>query len=106
LHLSVWFSLLKQWTTSKKEKAEARKKRLDMMEVMYSKRQVVADKLDAQTHKPLHDAKELYAVAKVRANAIIKQQEDLNVYPSSGHHSTGVGGGRAGVEAMGEGGVG
>jgi hypothetical protein len=56
LRLSLWFSLLKQRTTSEKDKAEARKKRLDVMEVMYSKRQTVANKLDAQTKKPLHDA--------------------------------------------------
>jgi hypothetical protein len=34
LRLSVWVSLLKQQTTSEKEKAEARQKRLDMMEVL------------------------------------------------------------------------
>jgi hypothetical protein len=70
--------LLKQQTTSEKEKEEARKKRLDVMEVLYNKRQAVADKLDAQTQKLLHDTKELYAVAQACANATIKQQEDLN----------------------------
>jgi hypothetical protein len=74
----VWVSLLKQRTTSEKEKAEARQKRLDVMEVLYSRRQVVADKLDAQTKKIPHDAKELYAAAEARANATIKQEEDLN----------------------------
>jgi hypothetical protein len=36
--LSVWISLLKKRTTSKKEKAEARQKSLDVMEVIYSRR--------------------------------------------------------------------
>jgi hypothetical protein len=30
----VWVSLLKYWTTSEKEKAEARQKRFDVMEVL------------------------------------------------------------------------
>jgi hypothetical protein len=74
----VWISLLKQLTTYEKEKAEARQKRLDVMEVLYNRRQVVADKLDAQTQKLLHNSKELYATTEARANATIKQQEDLN----------------------------
>jgi hypothetical protein len=49
-----------------------------VMEVLYNRRQAVANKLDAQTQKLLHDTKELYAVAEARANATIKQQEDLN----------------------------
>jgi hypothetical protein len=32
----------------------------------------VANKLDAQTQKLLHNAKELYAAAQARANASIK----------------------------------
>jgi hypothetical protein len=55
-----------------------RQKHLDVMEVLYSRRQVVADKLDAQTQKLLHDTKELYTTAEAHANATIKQQEDLN----------------------------
>jgi hypothetical protein len=55
LRLSVWVSLLKQQMTSEKEKAKVRQKRLDVMEALYSRRQAVADKLDAQTHKALHD---------------------------------------------------
>jgi hypothetical protein len=43
----VWFSLLKQQMTSEKEKVEAWQKHLDMMEVLYSRRQAVANKLDA-----------------------------------------------------------
>jgi hypothetical protein len=38
--------------TSNKEKAEVRQKRLDVMEVLYNRRQAVEDKLDAQTQKP------------------------------------------------------
>jgi 5-methylcytosine-specific restriction endonuclease McrBC regulatory subunit McrC len=38
VHLLVWLSLLKQRTTSKKERAEVRQKRLDVMEVLYSRR--------------------------------------------------------------------
>jgi hypothetical protein len=38
----------------------------------------VADKLDAQTQKLLHDTKELYVAAEAHANATIKQQEYLN----------------------------
>jgi viroplasmin and RNaseH domain-containing protein len=83
LRLSVWVSLLMQWTTSEKEKAEAWQKHLDVMEVLYSRRQAVADKLDAQTQKLLHDTKELYATAESRANATIKQQEDLNAQPAA-----------------------
>jgi hypothetical protein len=49
LHPLLRDDLLKQHTTSEKEKEEERKKRLDVMEVLYSKRQAVADKLDAQT---------------------------------------------------------
>jgi hypothetical protein len=78
LHLLVWVSLLKQQMTSEKEKVEVRQKNLDVMEVLYSRRQVVVDKLDAQTEKLLDNAKELYAVAEARTNATIKQQEDLN----------------------------
>jgi hypothetical protein len=78
LHLSVWVSLLKRRMTSEKEKAWAKQKRLDVMEVLYNRRQAVADKLDAQTQKLLHEAKELYAATEACANATIKQQEDLN----------------------------
>jgi hypothetical protein len=78
LHLLVWVSLLKQQMTSEKEKVEVRQKNLDVMEVLYSRRQVVVDKLGAQTEKLLDDAKELYAVAEARTNATIKQQEGLN----------------------------
>jgi hypothetical protein len=49
LRHSVWVSLLKQRTTSEKEKAEVRQKRIDVMEVLYNRRQAVADKLDAQS---------------------------------------------------------
>jgi hypothetical protein len=38
----------------------------------------VADKLNAQAQKLLNDTKELYAITEARANATIKQQEDLN----------------------------
>jgi hypothetical protein len=34
----VWVSLLKQLTTSEKEKVEVRQKHLDVMEVLYSRR--------------------------------------------------------------------
>jgi hypothetical protein len=78
LRLSVWVSLIKQWMTSEKEKAEARQKHLDVMEFLYSRRQAVVDKLDGQTQKLLHDTKELYAAAEAHANATIKQQKDLN----------------------------
>jgi hypothetical protein len=78
LHLSVWVSLLKQRMTSEKEKAEARHKCLDVMEVLYNRRQAMADKLNAQTQKLVHDAKELYAVDEGHANATINQQEDHN----------------------------
>jgi hypothetical protein len=43
----VWFSLLKQQMTSEKEKVEVWQKHLDMMEVLYRRRQAVANKLDA-----------------------------------------------------------
>jgi hypothetical protein len=49
LRLSVWVSLSKKWTTCKREKAEVRQKCLDKMEILYSRRQVVVDKLDAQS---------------------------------------------------------
>jgi hypothetical protein len=78
LRPSVWVSLLKTWMTSEKEKAEARQKSLDVMEILYSRRQAMADKLDTQAQKLLHDAKELYATAKAHVNATIKQQENLN----------------------------
>jgi hypothetical protein len=55
-----------------------RQKRLDMLVVLYNRRQTVANKLDAQTQKLLHDTKELYVTAEARANATIKQQEYLN----------------------------
>jgi hypothetical protein len=38
----------------------------------------VADKLNAQAQKLLNDTKELYTITEARANATIKQQEDLN----------------------------
>jgi hypothetical protein len=47
LCLSVWVSLLNQWTTSEKEKAEVRQKCQDVMEVLYSRRQALANMLDA-----------------------------------------------------------
>jgi hypothetical protein len=59
LRLSVWVSLLKQWTTSEKEKVDARQKRLDMMEILFARWQVVADQLDTQAQRLLNDAKEL-----------------------------------------------
>jgi hypothetical protein len=43
------------------------------MEVLYNRRQAMANKLDAQTQMLLHDAKELYAAAEARANVTIKQ---------------------------------
>jgi hypothetical protein len=76
--LSGWVSLLKKRTTSEKEKVEVRQKHLDVMEILYNRRHVVADKLDDEAQKLLHDAKELYATVEARANATIKQQEDLN----------------------------
>jgi hypothetical protein len=78
LCLSTWVSMLKKQTTSKKEKVEARQKRLDMMKILFTKRHAVVDKLDAQAQKPLNDTKELYAIAEARASATIKKQEDLN----------------------------
>jgi hypothetical protein len=58
--------------TSKREKAEVRQKRLDVMEILYSRRQALADKLKAHAQKLMHDAKELYATAEAQANATIK----------------------------------
>jgi hypothetical protein len=49
-----------------------RQKHLDMMEVLYNRRLAVADKLDAETPKLLHDTKELYATAEALANATTK----------------------------------
>jgi hypothetical protein len=43
----VWLSLLKKQTASEKEKAEVRQKRLDVMEIQYSRRQAMADKINA-----------------------------------------------------------
>jgi hypothetical protein len=60
--------------TSKKEKANVRQKHLNIMKVLYRRRQAVADKLDAQTQKLLHDTKELYATVEACANATIKQK--------------------------------
>jgi hypothetical protein len=48
------------------------------MEILFARRQAVADKLDAQAQRLLNDAKGLYAIAESHANATIKQQEDLN----------------------------
>jgi hypothetical protein len=73
LCLLVWVSLFKQRMTSEKDKVEVRQKHLDVMEVLYNRRQAVVDKLDAQTQKLLHGAKELYTAAEARANATIKQ---------------------------------
>jgi hypothetical protein len=73
LLLSVWVSLLKKRTTFEKEKVEARKKHLDVMEILYNRRQVVADKLDAQAQKLLHNAKELYAIDESHASVTIKR---------------------------------
>jgi predicted HTH domain antitoxin len=78
LCLSMWVSMLKQQTTSMKEKVEVRQKHLDMMEILFTRRQAVADKLDTQAKKLLNNAKELYATAEAHASATIKQQEDLN----------------------------
>jgi hypothetical protein len=44
-----------------------------VMEILLTRRQAVADKLDTQTQKLVNDAKELYATAEARANATIKQ---------------------------------
>jgi hypothetical protein len=78
LHLSMWISLLKKQMTFEKEKAKVRQKCLDVMEILLDRRHAIANKLDVQTQKLLNDAKELYATVEARANAIIKQQEDLN----------------------------
>jgi hypothetical protein len=42
------------------------------MEILYSRRQALADKLKAHAQKLMHDAKELYATAEAQANATIK----------------------------------
>jgi hypothetical protein len=78
LHIWAWVSLLKKQMTSEKEKANGRQKRLDVMEILFARRQAGADKLDAQAQKLLNDAKELYAIVEARDNATIKQQDDLN----------------------------
>jgi hypothetical protein len=58
--------------TTEKEKAEARPKCFDMMEILFDRRLAVADKLDAQIQKLLNYAIELYTTTKARTNATIK----------------------------------
>jgi hypothetical protein len=43
------------------------------MEILLTRRQAVADKLDTQTQKLVNDTKELYATVEAHANATIKQ---------------------------------
>jgi hypothetical protein len=53
----LWLSLLKERTVSEKEKAEVRHKHLDV-------RLAITEELDAESQKPLANAKDLYAAAK------------------------------------------
>jgi hypothetical protein len=73
LRISVWVSLLKKRATSKKEKAEATQKHLDVMEILLDRWQAVADKLNAQAQKLMNDAKELDTTVEARASDTIKQ---------------------------------
>jgi hypothetical protein len=72
--LSEWFSLLKEQTTSEKQKASAKRAQLDKMELLLNQEQVSIDLLDAKAQKLMEKAIELYANAEAYADATIKSR--------------------------------
>jgi hypothetical protein len=66
-HLLKWGSLLKQQTTSEKEKAAERWEWLDEKQCLLTKEEITIDELDTEAQK-----------LRACASTTIKQQEDLN----------------------------
>jgi hypothetical protein len=73
-----WCSLLKEQTTSEKEKAVVKREQLDEMELLLNQERVAIGLLDAKAQKLMVGAKELYVMAEACADTTIKQEEGLN----------------------------
>jgi hypothetical protein len=70
--LQLWASMLKRMTVSERVVARARQHGFDLQVEAIIQR-------DADSRRALSDAQELYASAEDRANAVTKQEEDLDV---------------------------
>jgi hypothetical protein len=70
--LQLWASMLKRMTVSERVVARARQHGFDLQVEAIVQR-------DADSRRALSDAQELYASAEDRANAVTKQEEDLDV---------------------------
>jgi hypothetical protein len=70
--LSEWRFLLKEWTTFEKQKAMAKRERLDEMELLLNQEWVSIGLLKAKAHKLMVGAKELYADVEACVDATIK----------------------------------
>jgi hypothetical protein len=70
--LSEWRFLLKERTTFEKQKAMAKRERLDEMELLLNQERVSIGLLEAKAHKLMAGAKELYADVEARVDATIK----------------------------------
>jgi hypothetical protein len=68
--LQLWASMLKQTTMSERAAARARQHGFDLQLEAVTQR-------DADSRRALADARELYASAEARANAVTKQKEEL-----------------------------
>jgi hypothetical protein len=75
-----WASMLKEWTTAERARAEARQQHLDVREELWNKLQTAINSYDCDSQRMLAEAKELYASVEVRANDTIKQVEELAVH--------------------------
>jgi hypothetical protein len=62
--LLLWASMLKEWTTTEKARAEARRQHLDVREELLNKLQAAINSRDRDSQKMLADAKELYTSAE------------------------------------------
>jgi hypothetical protein len=65
-------SLLKQWTTIKKEKAAVKRKLLNERQDLLDKVQVSIGLLDNKAHKLMANAELLYTDGEARADVTIK----------------------------------
>jgi hypothetical protein len=77
--LLLWASMLKEWTTAERARAEARQQHLDMREELLNMLQTAINSRDHDSQWMLGEAKELYTSAEAQANDTIKQAEELVV---------------------------
>jgi hypothetical protein len=77
--LLLWASMLKERTTTKRARVEARQQHLDVREELLNRLPTAINNRDRDSQKTLAEAKELCASAEARANGTIKQTEELVV---------------------------